>query len=98
MSSNQPEITYYKIGRTPSQLLDKYFYYFWPYPMKDKVKGSGRPRSFSLKTNIIFRDNIRRLALMHMMTVHEFTVEILTQKMANEINNDPMLLRHIPHY
>ena len=92
------EITYYKIGRTPSQLLDKYFYYFWPYPMKDKVKGSGRPRSFSLKTNIIFRDNIRRLALMHGMTVNEFLVETLTQKMANEIADDPMLLRRIPYY
>jgi hypothetical protein len=95
---SKPEITYYKTGRTPSQLLDKYFVNFWPYPRKDKVKGSGRSRSLSLVTNVIFRDNVRRLPLMHGMTVNEFLVETLTYKMANEIENDPMLLRHIPYY
>lgn len=94
----KPEIIYYKTGHTPSQLLDKYFVNFWPYPRKDKVKGSGRPRSLSLVTNVIFRDNVRRLALMHGMTVNDFLVEILTQKMANEIADDPMLLRRIPYY
>jgi hypothetical protein len=89
---------YYKTGRMPLQQLDKYFVRFYPYPMKNKVKGAGRPRSFSLKTNIVFRDNIQRLALMHGMTVNEFMVETLTQKMANEIENDPMLLRRIPYY
>jgi hypothetical protein len=89
---------YYKTGRTPSQQLDKYFVRFYPYPMKNKVKGAARPRSFYLVTDIIFRDNIRRLALMHGLTVNEFMVETLTQKMANEIKNDPMLLRQIPYY
>jgi hypothetical protein len=93
----KPEITYYKIGRTPSQLLDKYFVNFWPYPMVNKVKGA-RPRSICLVTNVIFRENIRRLPLMHGMTVNKFMVETLTQKMANEIENDPMLLRRIPYY
>jgi hypothetical protein len=91
----KPEITYYKIGRTPSQLLDKSFVNFWPYPMVNKVKGAARPRSICLVTNVIFRENIRRLALMHGMTV---LVETLTQKMANEIADDPMLLRRIPYY
>jgi hypothetical protein len=89
---------YYKTGRTPSQQLDKYFYYFWPYPRKNKVKGAAKPRSFTLVTDIIFRENIRRLALMHGMRVNEFIVETLTLKMANEIENDPMLLRRIPYY
>jgi hypothetical protein len=40
----------------------------------------------------------RRLAVMHGMGINEFLVEVLTQKMANEIKNDPMLLRHIPYY
>jgi hypothetical protein len=51
-----------------------------------------------LVTNVIFRENIRRLALMHGMTVNEFMVETLTQKMAREIADDPMLLRRIPYY
>jgi len=66
--------------------------------LKNKIKGAASPRGFTLKTDIIFRDNIRRLALMHGLTVNEFIVETLTQKMANEIKNDPMLLRPIPYY
>jgi hypothetical protein len=92
------ELVYYKTGRTPSQLLEKYFVQWYPYPMKNKVKGSARSRNFVFTTNIIFRDNIRRLALMHGMRVNEFLVETLTQKMANEIANDPMLLRRILYY
>jgi hypothetical protein len=83
------EISYYKIGRTSSEQLDKYFINFWPYSMKDKVKGASRPRRFCIVTNTIFRENIRRLALMHGMIVNEFLVETLTYKMANEIENDP---------
>jgi hypothetical protein len=95
----KPEIIYYKTGRTPSELLDKYFVNFWPYPnLKNKVKGAGKPRNLCLMTSRIFRDNIRRLALMHGMSMSDFLAEALTQKMANEINNDPMLLRHIPYY
>jgi hypothetical protein len=94
----KPEIIYHKTGHTPSQLLDKYFVDFWPYPMKNRIKGATKPRSCVLTTNTIFRDNIRRLALMYGMTTNEFLVEILTQKMANEIENDPMLLRRIPYY
>jgi len=94
----KPEIIYYKTGRTPSQLLDKYFVNFWPYPRVNKVKGAGKPRNCTLQTNTIFRDNIRRLGLMHGTTVNDFLVEILIQKMANEIADDPMLLRRIPYY
>jgi hypothetical protein len=91
----KPEIKYYKTGRTPSQLLDKYFFQFYPYKLP---KDRGRSRNCTLGTNIIFRDNIRRLALMHGMTVNEFLVETLTQKMANEIADNPMMLRQIPYY
>jgi len=96
----QEDKVYYKTGRTPSELLDKYFFQFYPYPSpKDRVKGAIRPRAFCLKTDVSFRDNIRRLASMHGMTVNEFMVGTLTQKMANEIKNDPMLLRkNIPYY
>jgi hypothetical protein len=95
----KPELVYAKTGRTPSQLLDKYFVQFYPYPSsKDRIKGAGRPRNCTLGTNTILRDNIRRLALMYGMTTNEFLVEILTQKMANEIENDPLLLRRIPYY
>jgi hypothetical protein len=93
----KPEIVYHKTGRTPSQLLDKYFVSFY-YPMKNKVKGTGRIRSLCLMTNRIFRENIRRLALMHGMSVTDFLVEVLTQKMAEEIANNPMMLRRIPYY
>jgi hypothetical protein len=95
----KPEIKYYKTGHTPSQLLDKYFFQFYPYRSpKDKVKGATKSRNCTLGTNIIFRDNIRRLALMYGMTTNEFLVETLTQKMANEIADNPMMLRQIPYY
>jgi hypothetical protein len=46
----------------------------------------------------MYRDNIRRLASMHGMGINEFLVEILTQKMAKEISENPMILRRIPYY
>src|SRR5215831_2804509 len=31
---------HHRTGRTASEQLDKFFYYMYPYPLKDKVKGA----------------------------------------------------------
>jgi hypothetical protein len=53
--------------------------------MKDKIKGAVRPRKFCLMTDKIFVENIRQLALMEAMTVNEFVIRVLFEKMIEEL-------------
>jgi hypothetical protein len=60
--------------------------------MKDKIKGAARPRKFCLMTDKIFIENVRHLALMEAMTVNEFVIRVLFEKMIEELQ-DPTLYR-----
>jgi len=77
--------------KTPSQQLDKYFFHTYPYLLKDRIRGATRPRKFYLVTNTIFLDNIKHLALTNAMTPNEFANQILSHRVAQLLNNDPML-------
>jgi hypothetical protein len=60
--------------------------------MKDKIKGAVRPRGFCLTTDKIFIENVQHLALMEGMTVNEFVIRVLYEKMVEELQ-DPMLYK-----
>ena len=84
-------------GNSPSQELAKYFYHTYPFYLKDKIKGANSPRKFCLVTNTIFMNNVKRLASINAMAINEFIVQILTERMVEELENDPMLfLKYIP--
>jgi hypothetical protein len=81
----QPALHYQKV-------FVKYFRAFYPYPLKDKIKGPARPRNLCLMTDKIFIENVRHLALMEAMTVNEFVIRVLLKKMVDELQ-DPMLYK-----
>jgi len=75
----------------------KYFRDFWPYPLKDKIKAAVRTRHFTLVTNRIFVENVKRLALMETMTTNEFLVKVISDFVIQELE-DPLMYQHIPEY
>jgi len=75
----------------------KYFRDFWPYPLKDKIKAGVRTRHFTLVTNRIFVENVKRLALMETMTTNEFLVKVISDFVIQELE-DPLMDQHIPEY
>ena len=92
------EYKHRRTGNVDQSQFVKYFRDFWPYPLKDKINGAVKTRYFILVTNRIFVDNVKRLALMEGMTVNEFVVKVLSEKMIEELQ-DPMLFRkRIPDY
>jgi len=54
---------------------------------------------FTVVTNRFFVENIRRLALMEAMSTNDFVVKVLSEKMIEALQNDPLLYRkNIPDY
>jgi hypothetical protein len=62
--------------------------------MKDKIAGAKRPRSFTFITTRSHRDNIKQLAVTNDMNMTEFIVKVLTEKMAQELQEKTIVEVH----
>ena len=91
-----------RIEHPPSyyqRIFTKYFVGFYVYPMVNKIKGASNPRKFEVVTNKLFIDNIQQLAEHEAMSKREFVVKVLSEKMAEELNDNLMLYqKDIPNY
>src|SRR5262249_11487017 len=71
-----------RCGRTPKEILDKYFFNFYPYPIPKK----GRPRSFCLYISSTILEEIKRLAITrYALKPNEFIIQILTERVIDEL-------------
>jgi hypothetical protein len=80
----------HKIGATPSEQFDKFFYHMYPHPLKDKIKSAPKPRKFHRVTSRNVYAEIKQLASIYATTPNGLILSILSYRVAQILNNDPM--------
>src|SRR5262249_33918206 len=67
-------------------LLNDFFIRFYPYRLKDKLKGAQRWKNFSFMTDSVLRDKIKQLAINHKTSLNDFTLRVLSDRMVRELD------------
>jgi hypothetical protein len=70
-------------------VLEKYFLDYYPFPLKNRVKGAQKPREFCFDTTRLFAKHLKRLATEHNLSRNKYMVQILSQKMYQILSQLP---------
>jgi len=63
----------------------------YPYPLKDKVKGATKPKTFHLVIPRADASEIKKLALQrYAINFNDFAVSILSYRMTRELEKNPV--------
>src|SRR5215471_9326258 len=73
----KPKSKYFKMGRTPAELFEKYFVHFYAFPRRDWIRSASHLRRPCIVTNKPWLISVKRLAFMHFMKTNDFVVQIL---------------------
>jgi hypothetical protein len=77
------------------KIFTKYFIGLYPYYLVNRAAVAKKPKNCWVGTNRLFLENMRQLARARAMSVNEFIVQVLSETMAEELNNNLMLYQTI---